>query len=360
MATYVGVDGCVAGWFAVSIDDNGDLSYRVFADVSALWNAKNEAEIILIDMPIGLAEVGQRACDIEARRVLANRRSSVFPVPTRAALYASNYKEASHVNRQISGLKISKQTWNIMPKIRELDELLRGDELARFKIAEIHPEVLFWGLTGQPMMESKKTDAGYEERVKVLQALNPNVERMINDAMREYPRKEVARDDIVDAMVAAITAKIGDFASLPARPPHDGHGLPMQVLYAYGPDISRRPQIIGFHHMRLNIPRGEELNARLFYLNIMGLEETEPIPGLRNLGGFWLSVGDLKLHIDARDLGDEHASGSHIVFEVDNLPHWIDLLQQHSVQMYDTTRSEYRRIEFEDPFNNRIELIQPL
>ncbi|MEQ8677011.1 MAG: DUF429 domain-containing protein [Aggregatilineales bacterium] len=232
---FVGVDGCRYGWFAVAIDEHGTLNYAVFADIQSLWERHADAQIILIDMPIGLAETGRRRCETEARRVLGARRSSIFSVPTRAALYAETYEQASTINQQITGLKLSKQTWNIIPKIRELDELLRSNAHARLKMAEVHPEVLFWGLAGAPMVESKKTTAGYAERVRILQDIVPDAKAMIDSAMQDYRRADVARDDIVDALVIAVTARIGDLKSFPPNPDRDEYGLPMQILYAHHP-----------------------------------------------------------------------------------------------------------------------------
>ncbi len=46
----------------------------------------------------------------------------------------------------------------------------------------------------------------------------------------KYRRKDVAKDDVLDALVAAITA-LGPLNSLPDPPELDDKGLPMQMLY---------------------------------------------------------------------------------------------------------------------------------
>lgn len=231
---YVGVDGCRAGWFAVEIDDSGAWRYAVYADIRALWTQHHTAEHILIDMPIGLSDTGRRQCEREARKSLGARRSSIFSVPVRAALDVKTYAEASAINFERSGLKLSKQTWNIMPKIREVDHLLRENDLAREKFMEVHPEVLFRGLTGAPMTMPKKTAEGFAERLDVLEQYLPDAETVIDAALRDFPRKQVVRDDIVDALVIAIVARIGNFESLPAIPDVDAEGLPMRIVYSKG------------------------------------------------------------------------------------------------------------------------------
>ena len=53
-----------------------------------------------------------------------------------------------------------------------------------------------------------------------------------NKALNEFLRKEVAKDDIVDAMAAAVTACCPDnLRTLPADPERDAKGLPMEMVY---------------------------------------------------------------------------------------------------------------------------------
>jgi len=56
---------------------------------------------------------------------------------------------------------------------------------------------------------------------------------VINIALDRYPRKQLARDDILDALVTAITASRLDdsIETLPTEPVRDTLGLPMQMVY---------------------------------------------------------------------------------------------------------------------------------
>ena len=92
-----GVDGCPAGWIVVlrRLDDAGSaraLLVATFADVLAL----DPAPIVIgVDMPIGLPErggMGGRRAEVEARANLGKRRSSVFTVPSRAAVMETEYR----------------------------------------------------------------------------------------------------------------------------------------------------------------------------------------------------------------------------------------------------------------------------
>ena len=232
---FVGVDGCRAGWLAIGLDAQGSWRVNVFPNVSSLWEHHREASLILIDIPIGLKTEGraERRCDPQARRLLGPRRSSVFPAPCRGAIYASSYQEACDVNQRLTGKRLSVENWNIIPKIREVDCLLSDDAAARDVIREIHPELCFWGLAGRPMQHAKKRSEGLSERTRLLQSIYPQTANLINHVLSTYRRKDVARDDILDALAAAVTGLIGgeNLASIPQEPEFDERGLRMEMVY---------------------------------------------------------------------------------------------------------------------------------
>jgi predicted RNase H-like nuclease len=98
--SFVGADGCKKGWFVVKLTGENKWQTGVFEDICGLWEKFKGAKAILIDIPIGLKEEGvdERECDVEARRLLHNKRaSSVFRSPCRKAVYSSIDK-ASKVN----------------------------------------------------------------------------------------------------------------------------------------------------------------------------------------------------------------------------------------------------------------------
>jgi predicted RNase H-like nuclease len=35
---YIGVDGCRAGWFLVSLDNKNEFKIDIFSDIYALWD----------------------------------------------------------------------------------------------------------------------------------------------------------------------------------------------------------------------------------------------------------------------------------------------------------------------------------
>jgi predicted RNase H-like nuclease len=233
---HVGVDGCKAGWLAVTRKGAG-LEHRVFPHIRELVNGFRDAQRILVDIPIGLPWPGVpvRPCDQLARRLLGNpRRSSVFPVPCREALAACSLQEARAINTARIGKSVSEQTWGISPKIAQVDRFLLADNVRRLLVREIHPEVCFWALAGRrPMQHKKKTEEGLEERLAVLRHHEPCIASFLDYVLRDTLREEVQADDVLDATVAFVTseARDGELASLVGDPSHDLAGLPMEMVY---------------------------------------------------------------------------------------------------------------------------------
>lgn len=236
---FVGIDGCPGGWICVGLNGKAGWAVSVVA-TNALSSVVTTATAVFIDIPIGLPDedVAERVCDREARRLLGRARSSsVFPVPARASLRARDFAEAQEINRRHTGRGISKQSWLIAPRIRAVDGLLRAESRLRGVLRESHPEVCFWALNGATAMRhNKKTPDGRMERMALLRRYFPAADSVFDAAVTRYRRKQVARDDIVDALVLAVSAKLGAgcYRSLPADPPRDAAGLAMEMVF-YAP-----------------------------------------------------------------------------------------------------------------------------
>jgi predicted RNase H-like nuclease len=233
---YLGLDGCRAGWFMVALDENGSGAFGILRAIGELSAYLPQAEIALIDIPIGLRgrHPDERTCDRMARTVFPRgHRSSVFPAPSRCALGCTTYEQASEQNRQCTGRGLSRQTFGILPKIREVDWFVRST-VHRGKIREMHPEVCFWGLNGEkPMAFRKRSLEGYEERLSLLARFCPNARKIVELALRRHPASDLARDDVVDALAGAVTARYHpSLLRIPEVPEPDEEGLPMEIVFA--------------------------------------------------------------------------------------------------------------------------------
>jgi predicted RNase H-like nuclease len=227
-----GVDGCPAGWIAALWDGAGRLTSRLcasFAEVMAL-----PAQIIAVDMPIGLPERSGRPPEREVRAKLGGRQSSVFTVPAQSAVYCADYLDACRINLLHSDppKKVSKQCFHLFPKMREIDALLAPHH--QFRIFESHPELAFWVMNEQtPLILPKKVKSrpylpGLDLRRGLLRRNGVPVDGLITD----YRRRDVGPDDLLDACACTFVAwRILNRRSIrfPADPPLNPKGLRMEI-----------------------------------------------------------------------------------------------------------------------------------
>ena len=204
-----GLDGCRAGWVLATVttgakEDRPEVAVVVLGDLEPVVVALASGRMVAagIDIPIGLAERGARACDREARRMLGPRRSSVFPAPARAVLGASSYDEACEISRRAGRRAISQQLYNILPKIREVDRLQSPRRSRSQHLFEMCPELSFTVMAGAPMRHSKRTPEGRAERMAALRPALGDVTPFV-----EPPPSGATRDDVLDALAGAWTAR---------------------------------------------------------------------------------------------------------------------------------------------------------
>ena len=231
-----GIDGCRAGWVVVLAHplarDAQAHQVTICARFDEVLALLPSSTVSAVDIPIGLLaehQPGGRDCDRCARRLLGRRASSVFTPPTRPLLDATHYS-------QVRGHGLSIQAFNILPKIREVDRVMTP--ALQQRVYEAHPELAFQSLAGHPLQHRKKTVAGREERLRVLDNIPSLLFHGIRAAceriLRGCKRTDVAPDDILDAYVLLWTAlRIwrAQAHCVPRIPPHDARGLRMEIWY---------------------------------------------------------------------------------------------------------------------------------
>lgn len=233
-----GVDGCPGGWIAAFVRPAGE-AYEIaifsrFADVVAACKLAT----IAIDIPIGLPErtgPGGRAAENAVRPLLGARQSSVFSVPSRAAIGATAYRTACETALATSDppRKVSKQLFNIAPKIREVDAVLRADTKLAARTYEVHPELAFWRLNGgRALTEPKKVKSRCYEPGLALRRSLLIAAGFPAPIVNAKPPKGAGPDDLLDALACAAIARrihAGVAKPYPDPPPRDAHGLPMAI-----------------------------------------------------------------------------------------------------------------------------------
>lgn len=232
MPTLGGADGCRDGWICVERDTiTGECFAELLTTTPQLLQRARHLAVLTVDIPIGLTGTGPRECDIEARRLLAPKRSSsVFPAPVRAALEGASYMEACAMSEAACGKRLSKQAHAIMWRIKEVDSILRTEPELRGRVREIHPEVCFFAWGGHPMLNAKRKAEGRAER---LELVNEHFRGAFDELRPTLPQRSVADDDLLDAFAALWTAERilnGTSRTVPAVPPEDRFGLRMEMV----------------------------------------------------------------------------------------------------------------------------------
>ncbi|MET2832330.1 DUF429 domain-containing protein [Mesorhizobium shangrilense] len=246
----VGVDGCKAGWIAVIGNPDAAPVAKVVASFAVLLAALPADAVVAVDMPIGLPEFSQRGGrgpEALVRPLLGQRQSSVFSIPSRAAVYAdtdefttieawySAHRRASDVAKTTSDPPrgVSIQAFGIFSKIREIDALLIARPELRGSVFESHPEVAFCRLNGDRAMQLPKkikgaiNPAGMEER-KALLCRHGYGRAFLDQA----PPRGAAADDFLDAaamMLIAGRIASGKATPFPNPPLTDRFGIPIAI-----------------------------------------------------------------------------------------------------------------------------------
>jgi predicted RNase H-like nuclease len=201
------------------LDDDAEPSSGFGKDIAELTAWAGDVAAIGIDIPIHLNDDRDRACDTAARRALSPHGSRVFNAPVSAVLWCSTYVDANEASHRLLGKKISKQTWNLVPKIAEVDEWL---PLALCPVYEVHPELAFGAMNGAIVAASKKSREGAAAR-----------ERLLADHGIGVPGEVRRTDDLLDACAVAWSIRRianGGGVCLPPDPPIVG-GCQQAVWY---------------------------------------------------------------------------------------------------------------------------------
>jgi len=123
--------------------------------------------------------------------------------------------------------------------------------------------------------------------------------------------------------------------------------------------LGARMPLLALDHVQLAMPPGGEPAARAFYAGLLGLDEVPKPPALAVRGGAWFERGAVKVHLGV-EADFRPARKAHPAFVVSGL----DALEQQLVEAGHAVRAaegvgRWRRLHVDDPFGNRIELMEP-
>ncbi|MFM7377890.1 MAG: VOC family protein [Erythrobacter sp.] len=115
--------------------------------------------------------------------------------------------------------------------------------------------------------------------------------------------------------------------------------------------------VVGLDHVQLAIPAGGEDQTRAFFVGLLGMVEV-PKPANQSPSGCWFTGGSMALHIGV-DPDFRPAKKAHPALLVDDLAALrARLAEAGCVIREDKPVEGYVRLFTEDPFGNRIELMQ--
>jgi catechol 2,3-dioxygenase-like lactoylglutathione lyase family enzyme len=115
--------------------------------------------------------------------------------------------------------------------------------------------------------------------------------------------------------------------------------------------------IVGLDHVLVAIPADGEDAARRFYGDLLGLTEVPKPAPLAGHGGCWFAGSGVAIHLGT-ETDFRPARKAHVAFLVDDLAGLRSRLEAAGVAARDDDADiGVRRFYAEDPFGNRIELV---
>lgn len=117
--------------------------------------------------------------------------------------------------------------------------------------------------------------------------------------------------------------------------------------------------IVGIDHVQLAMPIGQEDAARAFYSGLLEIPEVPKPAELANRGGAWFESSAVKVHLGV-DRDFRPARKAHPAFLVRGLQVLAQRLREANCEVNDDEPLVgYNRIYVNDPFGNRLELMEP-
>jgi catechol 2,3-dioxygenase-like lactoylglutathione lyase family enzyme len=117
-------------------------------------------------------------------------------------------------------------------------------------------------------------------------------------------------------------------------------------------------KVCNIDHVQLAMPPGEEERAHTFYGGVLGLTEVPKPPELAKRGGAWFEQGVVKIHLGV-ETDFRPARKAHPALIVEGLAEIVArCIRLGYATKRDVAVEGYERIHVDDPFGNRIELME--
>ena len=107
------------------------------------------------------------------------------------------------------------------------------------------------------------------------------------------------------------------------------------------------------------MPAGGEPEAINFYQDTFGIPEVPKPPRLAARGGCWFEDGELRVHLGVES-DFRPARKAHPALLVDDLAGLVATLEAAGANVTPDPLDGYVRVYVDDPFGNRLELLEPV
>jgi catechol 2,3-dioxygenase-like lactoylglutathione lyase family enzyme len=115
--------------------------------------------------------------------------------------------------------------------------------------------------------------------------------------------------------------------------------------------------LVGLDHVQLAMPPGCEAEAEAFYSGVLGLPRVPKPEALAARGGCWFERAGLRVHLGVEE-GFRPARKAHPAIAVRDLGAVVEHLRASGVDVRRGDGAGMDQAYVDDPFGNRIELIQ--
>lgn len=118
--------------------------------------------------------------------------------------------------------------------------------------------------------------------------------------------------------------------------------------------------VVGIDHVQLAMPAGGEEQARAFYRDVLGIPEQRKPADMAARGGCWFESEHVKIHLGV-DKSFRAATKAHPGLLVSDLAQIVGLCRRQGLEVIEgPPLGERQRVFVNDPFGNRIELLQQI
>jgi catechol 2,3-dioxygenase-like lactoylglutathione lyase family enzyme len=118
-------------------------------------------------------------------------------------------------------------------------------------------------------------------------------------------------------------------------------------------------RVVRLDHVQLAMPEGREAVAIAFYEGVLGIPQVPKPAELAARGGCWFEDGEVRVHLGV-DLSFVPARKAHVALAVVGLDVLRARLRTAAHDVRDEPMPGHDRCYTDDPFGNRLELLEPL